>query len=275
MRQKLLADLTLPTFLLILLATLALPAAGETSAEETQVIRSFVLENLDLKDALTHVRSLLAVKNVSADETQNALTIRDTPAKLEVASRLLDLLDRPRGEVEIGVELLYLDLPASDLSLRPSTVELDELRRQGRVVTAQTIAVFDRDWGRFTLREDHLFTAHDGTFETLSAGLEIKVKPELRGANGELGLKADYAFRDGALSGEPAKSGPLSSSREATANVRLKAGQGLLLELGPVATRGPSFLSERFNLPPGGKGKLYLALSPRIVRESSARSAEL
>jgi len=76
---------------------------------EEEVVRTFYLSNADLKETSDLLRQVLDARRVSATSATNALTIKDTPARVAAAARLLSAIDKARPEVIIDVELLEVD----------------------------------------------------------------------------------------------------------------------------------------------------------------------
>jgi general secretion pathway protein D len=76
---------------------------------EEEVVRTFYLSNADLKETSDLLRQVLDARRVSATTATNALTIKDTPARVAAAARLLSAIDKARPEVIIDVELLEVD----------------------------------------------------------------------------------------------------------------------------------------------------------------------
>jgi len=83
------------------------PDTAEKAKEYQDLqIRTFYLANLDVKKAVELLTKILNSKDISANESLNALVIRGTKDKLEVASRLLEANDRPSSEAVFNVEIL-------------------------------------------------------------------------------------------------------------------------------------------------------------------------
>lgn len=68
--------------------------------------RSFVLANVDVKQALNLVKTVVKTKDIFVDERRNLLVIRDTPEAIQLAERLLEALDVAEPEVMLEVEVL-------------------------------------------------------------------------------------------------------------------------------------------------------------------------
>jgi general secretion pathway protein D len=76
---------------------------------EDQVIQNFFLSNVEVKDALTMLRSLVDAKKIAANEQLNAIMMRDSADKVKVAERLIQAIDKSRSEVVVDVELLQIN----------------------------------------------------------------------------------------------------------------------------------------------------------------------
>src|SRR6202158_201191 len=77
---------------------------------EENVVRTFYLSNTvqpqDLTEIVTGLRSLLDLKRITQLNAQNAIVVRDTPDKLEVAEKIIDDIDKAKPEVVIQVQVL-------------------------------------------------------------------------------------------------------------------------------------------------------------------------
>jgi general secretion pathway protein D len=76
---------------------------------EEEVVRTFYLSNADLKETIDVLRMVLDARRISPTTANNALTIKDTPERIEAAERVLAAIDKARPEVVIDVELLEVD----------------------------------------------------------------------------------------------------------------------------------------------------------------------
>lgn len=72
------------------------------------VTRSFYLANADVKQAQAMVKTLVKTKDIFIDEKLNLLVIKDTPAAVRMAERLLESIDIPEPEVMLEVEVLEM-----------------------------------------------------------------------------------------------------------------------------------------------------------------------
>jgi general secretion pathway protein D len=76
---------------------------------QEDVLRTFYLSNVDLKETMDLLRLVLDARRISPTTGTNALTIKDTPENIAAAARLLSAIDKARPEVIIDVELLEVD----------------------------------------------------------------------------------------------------------------------------------------------------------------------
>ncbi len=76
---------------------------------EREIVRTFYLSNVDLQEAIDLLRVVIDARRVAPISATNAITIKDTPAKVEAAARVLHSIDKARAEVVIDVELLEVD----------------------------------------------------------------------------------------------------------------------------------------------------------------------
>ena len=83
--------------------------AAKRREYEEEVIRTFYLSNADLKETLDLLRIVVDARRLSPITATNAISIKDTPERIEAASRLLTAIDKARAEVVIDVELLEVD----------------------------------------------------------------------------------------------------------------------------------------------------------------------
>jgi general secretion pathway protein D len=87
--------------------------AGDTRQKrqeyDDQVIRTFFLSNSDTKTVVTVLRSLLQSRQIAENADLNSVTIKDTPAKVAIAERIVNANDKSKGEVIIDVELIEIN----------------------------------------------------------------------------------------------------------------------------------------------------------------------
>lgn len=89
---------------------LIMPNSKQKQAQyQDLLMRTFYLANAKAKDAVNLLRTMLESKKIYVDEKVNAILVRDEPAKLQLAERLLFAIDRREPEVELDLELLEVN----------------------------------------------------------------------------------------------------------------------------------------------------------------------
>jgi general secretion pathway protein D len=73
------------------------------------VIQTFYLSNADVKDVQVLLRALLDARQLAQNERLNSITIRDTPDRVNVASKIIESNDKAKSELIIDIELLELN----------------------------------------------------------------------------------------------------------------------------------------------------------------------
>ena len=82
---------------------------GKRQQYDELFVKTFYLTTADAKVAVNLLRTILNTRQVFVNEKLNALVVRDTKEKLELARKLLEANDRGGGEVEIELEVLEVD----------------------------------------------------------------------------------------------------------------------------------------------------------------------
>jgi len=70
------------------------------------VVKSFYLANADVKQTATMIRTVVKTRDIFIDEKINLLVIKDTPAAVRLAERLIAAQDLAEPEVVLEVEVL-------------------------------------------------------------------------------------------------------------------------------------------------------------------------
>jgi general secretion pathway protein D len=102
---------------------------GKRQQYDELTVQTFYLSDADAKIAVNLLRTILNTRQVFVNEKLNALVVRETPEKIELARKLLDANDRGVAEVEIDLEVFEVDRTSLqnlgiDLSPRTYTVTL-------------------------------------------------------------------------------------------------------------------------------------------------------
>ncbi len=90
--------------------TIMIYPATQAKNKEYQdlLLRSFYIQNADLKQTMGMLKTMLKVKDIFIDERVNLLVLRDTPDVIRMAEKLIAAHDVPEPEVMLEVEILEI-----------------------------------------------------------------------------------------------------------------------------------------------------------------------
>ena len=96
------------------------------------VVKGFYLANADVKQTANMIRTLVKTRDIFVDEKLNLLVIKDTPAAVRLAERLIAAQDLAEPEVMLEVEVLEVGSNRLlELGMRfPDTLDLEPGRRR-------------------------------------------------------------------------------------------------------------------------------------------------
>lgn len=278
---------------LIVLCALIVPSVALADDDKTlsstdEQIATFYLENGSVKDVMTKLRSLLAAKNIAADESQNAITLRDTAAKVALATELVRLHDVPTAETTVDV--LVLELPSAVVDglrqrlsgeLRLTAEEALELRQSDGAKRLAQPRLHARagEKAQVTIGDRMALGSQDGVPQYQDVGLDIQMRPTVHREQREVTVSLDLALSHlvpgGHILPGDRRAFPTVATREARTSLRLGTGESVVLpgfpaynprhEAGTAASAAP--LEER---------EIVFVVSAAIVRtpELTARHHE-
>lgn len=101
------------------------------------VVKSFYLENADVKQTMSLVKTMLKTRDIFVDEKLNLMIIRDTPEAIRLAEKLVAMLDLAEPEVMLEVEVLEVTRTRLlDLGVKyPDQLTLSPLATAGGAMT--------------------------------------------------------------------------------------------------------------------------------------------
>lgn len=76
---------------------------------EEEVVRTFYLSNADISETIDLLRLVIDLRRIAPVTATNAISIKDTPERINAAAKLLKAIDKARAEVVIEVQLLEAD----------------------------------------------------------------------------------------------------------------------------------------------------------------------
>jgi general secretion pathway protein D len=105
------------------------------------VMKTFYLENADVKQTLNLVKTMLKTKDVFIDEKLNLLVMRDTPEVIRIAEKLIAAHDRAEPEVVLELEVLEVSrTKLTQLGVKwPDQVTLGVLNLSGGPLTLEAL----------------------------------------------------------------------------------------------------------------------------------------
>jgi general secretion pathway protein D len=83
--------------------------AAKRREYEEEIVRTFYLSNADLKETIDMLRIVVDARRISSITATNAITIKDTPERVNAAGKIIAATDKARPEVIIDVELLEVN----------------------------------------------------------------------------------------------------------------------------------------------------------------------
>lgn len=158
------------------------PATPAKSAEyEDLVIRTFQITNTDIKYLSNMLKAMLKLKDVSADEKTGILVIRDTPATLRMAERLIAAHDVPDPEIMLEVTVLEVSTARdSNLGIVPPTgITFSTPAATGSSLTLGALTALTRDELNVTPLSTTL------NFKLSDSDAKILASPRIRARNKE------------------------------------------------------------------------------------------
>lgn len=84
-------------------------SSTKTREYQDLMVKAFYLENCDVKQAMTMVKSLLKTREIFVDEKLNMMVMRDTPDAIRLAEKMVAMLDLAEPEVMLEIEVLEVN----------------------------------------------------------------------------------------------------------------------------------------------------------------------
>ena len=83
--------------------------AAKRREYEEEVVRTFYLSNVDVKETIDLLRIVVDARRIAPIAGTNAITLKDTPERVDAAGRIIAAIDKARAEVVVDVEVLEVD----------------------------------------------------------------------------------------------------------------------------------------------------------------------
>jgi general secretion pathway protein D len=157
---------------------------------ELNAIRTFYLSNISVQEVQNSlammIRTQYKAPSIIIDKNLNSITIRDTPAAVNLAGKLLRTWDKSKGEVIIDLEIMEV----SRIKMRKFGIDLNQSSIGGRYVGGSTVptdgwfGLKDIDLSKGANFQISLPTAYLNFLQT-DADTKIIAQPRLRGVGSE------------------------------------------------------------------------------------------
>jgi general secretion pathway protein D len=157
---------------------------------ELNAIRTFYLSNLNAQEVQNSlammIRTQYKAPSIIIDKNLNSITVRDTPAAVNLAGKLLRTWDKSKGEVIIDLEIMEV----SRIKLQKYGIDLNQYTIGGRTSVAGTVPtdgwfkLKDIDLSQGANYQISLPTAYLNFLQS-DANTKIIAQPRLRGMGAE------------------------------------------------------------------------------------------
>lgn len=154
---------------------------------EDKAVKVFYLSNAEVNEAFMALRTVLRLQNIQRLKQQNAILVKDTPQRLAMVAKILKILDKPKAEVIIDVEILEVDstlldnvgILLSSYSVNQSLVNPESSPEARNVVRMDNLRIINRT--------NLYLTIPDVAYHFLktSSRAQLLAKPQLRISEGE------------------------------------------------------------------------------------------
>ena len=153
---------------------------------ELNAVKTFYLSNIlvtEIQGTLAQIlRSTYKAPVIMVDKNLNSITVKDSPAVLELAEKILRVWDKPKGEVVIDVEILE----ASRTKIRQLGLDLDPHTVALGYKSDSEAGGLSLDALDFTGTENFQITLPTAFLDFLESDSDTKIidQPRLRGLDG-------------------------------------------------------------------------------------------
>jgi general secretion pathway protein D len=157
---------------------------------ELNAIKTFYLSNISAEEIRVSLTQMLRTQykapNIIVDKNLNTVTVRDAPAVIELAENIINIWDKPKGEIVLDLEIMEV----SRVKLKQLGMELE----QGLIGFRYSGGETEEEPGWFSLKgidfsksENFQVTLPGAIVQFLEADSDTRIisQPRLRGVDGE------------------------------------------------------------------------------------------
>jgi len=159
---------------------------------ELNAIKTFYLSNINAEEIRVSLTQMLRTQykapNIIVDKNINTVTVRDTPAVIELAENIINVWDKPKGEIILDIEIMEV----SRIRLKQLGMELEQGMVGLRYIGPEGSGADEQGWFSlkgidFAKSENFQITLPGAVVQFLEADSDTKIisQPRLRGIDGE------------------------------------------------------------------------------------------
>jgi general secretion pathway protein D len=156
---------------------------------EDLAVKVFFLSNAEVRDVFLALRTLVPGIKIQQNKTTNSIIVRDSPQKLAMIAKIIDILDKPKAEVIIDIEILEVDSTLlSDLGILLSSYASTQTFVNPNIAPTSTTQSVVNLSDLSMLNKTNLFlTIPDVTYNFMKtrSNSRLLAKPQLRITEGE------------------------------------------------------------------------------------------
>ncbi|MDQ1351129.1 MAG: hypothetical protein QG657_1431 [Acidobacteriota bacterium] len=179
---------------------------------DEQIIKNYYISNIKADDCVKLITRIAKIKNITADSFQNTITIRDTPDRVALVERLIQLYDKRKAEVLVKVDIMEVNKDR----LAQYGTEFSQYQISQSLDTGTSKTGISGNRFYYLDASDFKFTIPTVIYTLLESDSDSRViaRPQVRGEDGEkiqikLGDKVPYPrtsfvpFASGGLEQQP------------------------------------------------------------------------
>jgi len=155
---------------------------------EDLAVKVFFLSNAEVRDVFLALRTVVPGIKIQQNKTTNSIIVRDSPQKLAMIAKLIDILDKPKAEVIIDIEILEVDSTLlSDIGVLLSSYSSTQQFINPAIAGEGSRSVVRLDDFRAINKTNLFLTIPDVAFHFLKTNSKTRLlaKPQLRITEGE------------------------------------------------------------------------------------------
>lgn len=157
--------------------------AARRKIYDEQIIKNYYLSNIKAADCVKVISRITMIKNITADENHNTITVREIPEKVALVERLIKLYDKRKPEVLVMVDIMEVNKD----KLAEYGTEFSRYQVGQSLITSGEEAGIRGNRFYYLNSSDFSFTIPTIIYKLLETDSDSKViaRPQVRGEDGE------------------------------------------------------------------------------------------